>query len=316
MYGKSRRYFNVNVLRWFIRYISMFHGGSSGKGFLFGGKLWRLTEVKCMNGCVGFLNRAGAGTLEKLGLIYGGIGLGYDAVAGLLIRSGRRHISLRQIVNQILFTGVDALVIVGLIALSCGVTIAVQATTNMPQIGASQYFGMIMVIAVIRELGPFFTSIVVIGRSGAALAAYIGNMRVTKEIAALEVMGINLSHFLVMPAFLGMLISLVCLNIYFDIFAILGGLLVAKLFVNVQFLALVREVLHALSLVDIVVSLIKCVLFGAVIAIVSCYQGLSVTSIRIVPRAVFRAVVGSIVVTIITNVILTVSFYAFTNTVR
>ncbi|MFC1476370.1 MlaE family ABC transporter permease [Fibrobacterota bacterium] len=262
------------------------------------------------------VDRVGAITLEKLKLVYDVMGLGYDTLVGLLTRSGRRHISLRQIINQVLFTGVDALIIVGLIALSCGVTIAVQAMTNMPEIGASAYFGRIMVISIIRELGPFFTSIVVIGRSGAALAAYIGNMRVAKEISALEVMGINLNQFIVMPAFLGMLVSLFCLNIYFDIIAILGGLLVAKLFVSVQFFVLVKEVLQALSIVDISVSILKCILFGAVIAIVSCYQGLAVTTVRFVPRAVFKAVVGSIVVTIITNVVLTVSFYAFTNPIK
>lgn len=262
------------------------------------------------------INRVGAITIDKIRLVFDIMGLGYDTIAGVFTRSGRRHISMQQIINQVLFTGVDALIIVGLIALSCGVTIAVQATTNMPEIGASEYFGMIMVISVIRELGPFFTSLVVIGRSGAALAAYIGNMRVAKEISALQVMGINLNHFLVMPAFLGMLISLICLNIYFDIIAIFGGLLVAKLFVNVQFLVLVKEVFQAMSMVDILVSTLKCVLFGAVIAIVSCYQGLAVTTVRFVPRAVFKAVVGSIVVTIITNVVLTVSFYAFTNPVR
>lgn len=261
------------------------------------------------------INRVGANTIDKLKLVYDATGLGYDTIVGLITRSGRRHISLQQIINQVLFTGVDALVIVGLIALSCGVTIAVQATTNMPKIGASEYFGMIMVISVIRELGPFFTALVVIGRSGAALASYIGNMRVAKEISALEVMGINLIHFLVMPAFLGMLISLICLSIYFDIIAIIGGLLVAKLVVDVPFLTLVEEVIQAITVIDILVSMVKCILFGAVIAIVSCFHGLMVTNVRFVPRAVFKAVVGSMVVTILVNVILTVMFYAFTNTI-
>lgn len=255
------------------------------------------------------VDRVGGITFEKLKLVYDVIGLGFDTLMGLLTRSGRRHISVQQIVNQVLFTGVDALVIVGLIALSCGVTIAVQATTNMPEIGASEYFGRIMVISVIRELGPFFTSIVVIGRSGAALAAYIGNMRVAKEISALEVMGINLNHFIVMPAFLGMLISLFCLNIYFDIIAIFGGLLVAKIFVNVQFLVLINDVLLTISLKDIAAFSVKNIFFGATVAIVSCYHGLAVTTIRFVPRAVFKAVVGSIVVTIIINLIITVIFY-------
>ena len=261
-----------------------------------------------------YINRVGRNTIQKMRHMYDIFGLAYDTIASLCSSSGRRHLSLQQIINQVLFTGLDALAIVGLIALSCGITIAVQAATNMPKIGASEYFGTIMVISVVRELGPFFTSLVVIGRSGAALAAYIGNMRVAKEIAALEVMGINLNHFLVLPAFLGMLISLICLKIYFDIIAIIGGLFFAKLIANVPFFTFVREVLNAITVTDISVSTIKCFIFGAVIAIVSCYHGLAVTNVRFVPRAVFKAVVGSIVVTILTNVVLTVGFYAFSNT--
>ncbi len=269
-----------------------------------------------MDRIISSINRIGAGTLSKVKVFFDVSALAYDAIVGILTRSGRRHISLAQIINQVLFTGVDALIIVGLIALSCGITIVVQATTNMPQIGASEYFGTIMVISIIRELGPFFTSLVVIGRSGAALAAYIGNMRVGKEVAALEVMGINLNHFLVMPAFIGMLISLACLNIYFDIIAIFGGLLVANSVVHGPFITLATEVLQAITAIDIIVSSVKSLLFGGVIAIVSCYQGLSVTSVRFVPRAVFKAVVVSMVVTIIMNVVLTVLFYAFADTVR
>ncbi len=262
---------------------------------------------------VKYINRAGANLIYGIKIGYDISALAYDTMVGFATRSGRQHISMQQIINQVLFTGVDALIIVGLIALSGGVTIAVQAITNMPEIGASEYFGMVMVISVIRELGPFFTSLVVIGRSGAALAAYIGNMRVAKEIAALEVMGINLVHFLVMPAFLGMVISLICLSIYFDIIAIIGGLLVANLVVDAPFLALVNEVLQAISIPDILLSAAKCLLFGGVIAIVSCFHGLAVTNVRFVPRAVFKAVVGSMVVTIIMNVMLTVLFYAFSN---
>jgi len=261
-----------------------------------------------------YINRVGRNAIGELKLIYNIFGLAYDTIVSLCTSSGRRHVSLQQIINQVLFTGLDALAIVGLIALSCGITIAVQAATNMPEIGASEYFGTIMVISVIRELGPFFTSLVVIGRSGAALAAYIGNMRVAKEIAALDVMGINLNYFLVLPAFLGMLISLLCLKIYFDIIAIIGGLFFAKLIANVPFFTFVKEVLNAITIIDIMVSMIKCFLFGAVIAIVSCYHGLAVTNVRFVPRAVFKAVVGSIVITILTNVVLTVGFYAFSNT--
>jgi len=95
----------------------------------------------------------------------------------------------------------------------------------MPKFGVSAYFGNILIRVVIRELGPFFTSFVVIGRSGSALATFIGNMRVSKEISALEVMGVDPVRFLIMPAFVAMVVSMVCLSVYFDIIAIIGGLL-------------------------------------------------------------------------------------------
>ena len=264
-----------------------------------------------MYSIVNFINATGAKVIAWFNTMYEIMELGYDTVSGLFMRSGRRRLSLMQLVNQILFTGVDALVIVGIIALSCGVTITIQAITNMPKIGIGEYFGTIMVITVIRELGPFFTSIVVIGRSGAALAAYIGNMHVSKEIAALDAMGVNKVYFLVIPAFIGMSVSLICLSVYFDIIAIVGGLLAAKAIVaEVPFGIFIAEILHAITWKDIFVSVLKCSLFGSIIAIVSCYHGMVVDNVRIVPRAVFKAVVGSIVVTILSNVIITIGFYA------
>lgn len=247
---------------------------------------------------------------EKARTFYDMTGLFYDTVTSLLFGAGKRKISLKEVVDQVLFTGVDAFGIVGLIGLLCGVTIAVQGMNNMSQIGAGEYFGKLMVIAVVRELGPFFTSLVVIGRSGAALAAYIGNMRVNKEIAALEVMGIDLTGHLVVPAFVGMILSLICLNIYFDLIAIVGGLLVAKVTVLTPFRAFLGRVIGALSWMDILLTVLKNLLFGAVIATVSCYHGLAVTSVRIVPRAVFRAVVGSMIVTMLLNVFITIACVA------
>lgn len=257
-----------------------------------------------------FIDRLGSLVIVQFKTMYAIMELGYDTIIGIISYHGRQHLSLRQIINQVLFTGVDALVIVGIIALSSGITIAVQTITAMPLIGANEYFGSIMVTAVVRELGPFFTAIVVIGRSGSALAAYLGNMRVNKEVAFLEAVGVNLIHFLVIPAFIGMVLSLFCLNVYFDIIAVVGGLLAAKLIVQIPFLFFLTDVINAITILDIGVSLVKCFLFGAIIAIISCYHGLAVSSIRIIPRAVFRAVVGSIVITILINVMLTIGFYA------
>jgi phospholipid/cholesterol/gamma-HCH transport system permease protein len=251
----------------------------------------------------------GGWAVERSRLAMAMLRLFVDTIMGIFRLSGKGRISRRQLVSQVLFTGVDAFLLVALIGLLCGIVITIQAKTNMPRIGISDYFGTLMVVALVRELGPLFTALVVIGRSGAALAAYIGNMRVNKEVAALEAMGVNLTHFLVIPAFIGMILSMICLTVYFDIIGIVGGLLFAKLLVNVDFTLSMSRILEALKWSDIMISLVKNLAFGATIAIVSCHHGLSVDSVRIVPRAVFRAVVGSMVITMLINVGFTVGFY-------
>ncbi len=256
-----------------------------------------------------FIRHLGKKTIHSFGTLGGIVGLYLDTLAGFLSKRGRRSISSKQIIDQLLFTGVDALFPVGLIAFSCGMIIAIQATTSMPQFGVGDYFGKVMVIALVRELGPFFTSLVVIGRSGAALAAYIGNMKVTKEIASLESMGIDFIHFQIMPTFAGMVLSMFCLNLYFDLVGVLGGLAVADSIAGESFISSVQNVLNALYFRDIISSMLKSVFFGSVIAIISCYHGLLVDNIRMVPRAVFRTVVGALGTTILVNMIATVLFY-------
>ncbi len=180
-----------------------------------------------------FVNRMGDWVVSLCRTVFDVTGLFYDILTVLFV-GGRQGIasSFKQIVSQVLFTGVEAFWLVGVIGLLCGITIIIQAMTNMPKFGVGEYFGNILIIVVIRELGPFFTSLVVVGRSGSALATYIGNMRVSKELSALEVMGIDPVHFIVMPAFVGMVISMVCLSVYFDIIAIIGGYFIAQVKVS------------------------------------------------------------------------------------
>jgi len=179
----------------------------------------------------------------------------------------------------------------------------------MPKFGVGEYFGKILVLVVVRELGPFFTALVFVGRSGSALASFIGNLKVNREIAALEVMGINPVKFIVMPAFVAMVISIVCLAIYFDIIAIIGGYIIAQLNVDIPFGIFISAVLNALTVQDLVISIIKSLLFGSIIATVSSYYGLAVNNVRQVPQAALKSVVSSMVVTIVINVLITAIFY-------
>lgn len=263
-----------------------------------------------MNKSLRFIYRMGVVGNDFFDTIRSMARLFFDAVGSMFRFGGTTRTSfVKQIIRQILFTGVEAMPLVGIVAFLCGVTIVIQATTNMPKLGATEYFGSILVMIVVRELGPFFTSLVVIGRSGSALAAYIGTMRVGGEVSALEMMGIDPVHFLVMPAFAGFMISMICLSTYFALIAIIGGLLVAQLTVNVPFGIFISKIIDALNYMDILISVLKSVAFGAIIAIVSSHYGLVVRSIRGVPQAAIKAVVGSMATTIVLNIIFTVCFY-------
>jgi phospholipid/cholesterol/gamma-HCH transport system permease protein len=253
------------------------------------------------------ISSTGRSTIEAVSNLAAMVRLLKNAVF-ILLRPSRsaRGSFFVQWSRQMLYTGVEAFGLVSIIAFIAGSTIIMQATTNMPKFGVSEYFGKILVIAVVRELGPFFTSLVVIGRSGAALAAHIGTMRVNKEVSALEVMGIDPVSFLVVPALAGMVGAMICLNVYFDMIAIVGGLIVAGFTADIQFSLFLSKVLAALSATDILVSTLKSTIFGIIIATVSCHWGLMVVSIRGVPQAAIRSVVGSMAGTIVLNVFVTI----------
>lgn len=267
-------------------------------------------EISIFSPVYRFIHKTGKVFLAKFKILFDMMGLFYDVLVGLISLPRKHHLSLKQITSQILFTGVDAFFIISVIGLFCGITLTVQGMSNMPEIGLGEYFANLMVIAIIRELGPFFASLVVIARSGAALATFIGNMRITKEITALEVMGIDKNYFIVSPAFLGMIMSLICLNIYFDIIAVTAGLLIAMVTINFPPGIFIKQLIGAISTTDLIVMITKNICFGSVIAIVTCYYGFSVTNIRTVPRAVYKAVMGSIVLTMLINICLTIGFYA------
>ncbi len=256
--------------------------------------------------------------IEGMGVKAIGAGRVFGSMAGLLydtlyaaFRPGRAPYTsfMSQMSRQILYTGVEAFWLVGVIAFLCGSAIVLQAMTNMPRLGVSEYFGRILVIVVVGELGPFITSLVVIGRSGAALATYIGTMRVSKEVAALEVMGVDPIHFLVLPAFVGIVGSIICLNVYFNMIAIIGGLMVSKITVDVPFGIFMSKVLAAMSFKDVLVSLVKSIAFGLVVALVSCHYGLGVRNIRGVPHSAIQAVVTSMFLTIIINLVVSLGYY-------
>jgi phospholipid/cholesterol/gamma-HCH transport system permease protein len=215
----------------------------------------------------------------------------------------------RQVSFQILFTGVEAFWLIGVIALMCGGTVIIQAINNMPNFGVGEYFGKLLKIFVVREIGPIVTFLLVMGRSGTALTAYLGNMCVNKEITALEAMGIRPVDYLVMPTFVGMVLSMICLNFYFAIIAIVGGLAVAEMTIHIPFMIYLQKAIASISIFDVYFILGKSIISGMVISIVSCFYGLSVNNIREVSMVVIKSFVVSGGIRIVIKIIVIAAFF-------
>lgn len=214
-----------------------------------------------------------------------------------VIRSKERKILMPVIYKQILFTGFDALKLIGLIALTIGgiILFLVQSVSKTIFFDQS-LIGVLMSQIILRELAPLVVAIILIGRSGTAVATEIGNMKVNSEIEALESLGIDPVHFLVAPRILGMTVSLVFLVVYFFFIAMFGGYLFSTAFfsVNLPFDEYLRIVFEQMELWDIGMALVKSLFFGLFISTIACYKGLKIPpSITFVPVVATQTVVSS-----------------------
>lgn len=224
-------------------------------------------------------------------------------------QQGRQE-TLRVVVRQILFTGVDALPVTGAIALMLGVIVITQAGSQLPKLGAGGLVGSIIVVAIIRELGPLITAVIVVGRSGTAMTTELGNMSVGREVVALRLMGIPISRFIVMPRLVGMVISMLCLTLYFDVVAVLGGFLVAKTQLTLPLETFLEGVTRALSFSDVALTGLKPLLFGTAVAAVCCYHGLCVgSSYTEVPQQTTKAMINAVTVCLLLDIAVTLPIY-------
>jgi phospholipid/cholesterol/gamma-HCH transport system permease protein len=195
------------------------------------------------------------------------------ALGSFLGRQGFRA-AFRVTIQQVYFTGLEALPFLSLLSLLLGFTVIAQSLPQLQGVGAHALIGQILVISIVRELGPIITAMVVITRSGTAMAAQMATNRITGEVEALEGMGIDVYHYLVVPRVLGCMLSLFCMIVYFDVIALVGGFLVASTRLTMPFSLYLQYIYDSLSPLDLYLSLSKGLLFGGVIALFSCYHGL------------------------------------------
>ncbi len=207
--------------------------------------------------------------------------------------------------QQMLQMGVNSLPLVFLTSLFTGAVTSVQAAYQFTDLLSMRYLGSAVSKAVIIELGPVLTALVVTGRVGAAIAAELGTMKVTEQIDALETMALNPTEYLVVPRFIGGLIMLPVLTIFADLIAILGGLVVAIAFLDVTSHTFLVSVKSFFEMTDLWAGITKSFAFGAIIAVIGCYQGFNTSGgAEGVGRSTTKAVVVASVLILISDYLL------------
>jgi len=199
-------------------------------------------------------------------------------------------------------TGVDALPIVGLISFLLGLIIAFMSSVQLRQFGADIYVASLVSLAMTRELGPIMTAIIVAGRSGSAFAAEIGTMRISEEIDALFTMGFDPTRFLAIPKIVASLVVVPLLTLFSDVFAILGGLVVGVLMLDLTANAYMAQTFVTLAPFDVFLGVLKSAVFAFLISWVGCFRGFRVRGgAASVGEATTSAVVSSIFLIILTD---------------
>ena len=191
---------------------------------------------------------------------------------------------------------------------------ALQMATELSPYVQIEQVASINAVAGFRELGPLMAGIVLAGFAGASIAAELGTMVTTEEIEALQVQAINPVRFLVVPRVLATVIMMVCLTVLADIMLVFGGFVTGVLQLGISASRYYTVTLETLTIKGFLTGLIKGGLFGLLISLIACYQGLSVRPAEGsegVGHATTVTVVRSIVALVVTDGILTALFYAY-----
>ncbi|MBC7370268.1 MAG: ABC transporter permease [Bdellovibrionaceae bacterium] len=211
---------------------------------------------------------------------------------------------------QIYFTGWQALPLISVLALATGSVLVLQSMANLSLLGGTQLIGNFLIVMIVREAGPLLVALVVIARSGTAVASEVGNMRANREIEALESMGINPLSYIVFPRVIGGIISVLCLAFFFNVIALIGGFAVTKLLQDMPFSFYLDSLARGFAREDFLIFLAKNGFSGMIIFVVCCYQGLLVKkSPHEVPQVTTQAVVNSVIYVTVFNMTVTALFY-------
>jgi phospholipid/cholesterol/gamma-HCH transport system permease protein len=206
-------------------------------------------------------------------------------------------------------TGLNALPIIGLLSFLIGVVVAYQGADQLRQFGAEVFTVNLLGVGILRELGGLMAAIIVAGRSGSAFTAQIGTMKVSEELDAIQISGLNMIEVLVLPRLLAIVVTLPLLTFYSNAMGLLGGGVMCYFDLNITIPVFLHQLRDAVAGWTFWVGFIKAPVFAFIIALVGCHQGFQVErNASSVGRHTTQAVVESIFLVIVADAIFSITF--------
>lgn len=232
----------------------------------------------------------------------------WEAVLSLRFALSKR--SRPVVLQQLYITGIKSLGVISVVAMFTGMILALQTGLELRKFGQEVNIGVAVMVSMLREMGPFMTALILAASVGSAMAAELGTMTVSEEIAALEVMSISPVRFLVMPRLAAMMIMTPLLTFYACMLGVVGGAIVGSTQLGVSVPAYIDNAIRWAENKDLYVGLCKSFVFGIMITTICCYQGFATTEGAVgVGRATRRSVVISFLSILVVGYIITRLFY-------
>jgi phospholipid/cholesterol/gamma-HCH transport system permease protein len=233
--------------------------------------------------------------------------IGEAVVAFMRLLSGRARFRTSDFFLTVQECGAQALPIVSLISILVGLILAFIGAIQLQIFGAQIYVASLVGIGMVRALAAIMTGIIMAGRTGAAFAAQLGTMQVNEEIDALKTLGVPPMEFLVLPRMLALFLMMPLLSLYADLMGILGGMIIGVSMLNLNFMEYFIKTQQSVSIADFVVGLFSAAVFGVLVALAGCKQGMQCgRSASAVGEATTSAVVTSIVSIVVAMALITV----------
>lgn len=214
-----------------------------------------------------------------------------------------------EIIRQVHATGAAAIPIVMVVCFLMGIVLAYQSARQLEQFGANIFMVDLVANAIFRELGVLLAAIMVAGRSGSAFAAALGTMKLTEEVDALRVLGLNPNQILIIPRVVGLMIAMPFLTVFADIAGLLGGAFIGATVLDINWFAFTERLATSIDVNDVLVGLSKAPVFAFLIAVTGTLRGMQVKgSAEELGRLTTIAVVQSIFLIIVADSIFTVIY--------